>query len=312
MSDAVPIDPGAVRYIKLGRGGVWDDVSLDHGEMHFGYSRVPHEVALSADKEKIRQAIVALGERDPQAIADDVREVMDFYTLGPDCLWVTFARDQLWWAFADPEVIWLGPGDGHGARKRKVIGAWRNTDIAGELLRMDRLSTKLTKVASYRRTICAVEARTYLLRKVNGTVEPLVQRSTAARDALVEIVSEAIGTLHWADFETLVDVIFARSGWHRASAIGGTQKLFDLIVEQPTSNEVAGVQVKSAASQDMLSDFVQKADATGHYDRLFFVCHTPRGKLAAPRSNVHVWFGRRLAEIALRVGLADWVIAKVA
>jgi len=75
-------------------------------------------------------------------------------------------------------VTWIG-GDGinAGERIRKTIGGWRNTDINGELLRVNTLSTRLTKVAGYRRTICKIEAQDYLLRRINGEVEPLVAES---------------------------------------------------------------------------------------------------------------------------------------
>jgi hypothetical protein len=158
----------------------------------------------------------------------------------------------------------------------------------------------------------AVEAEEYLLRRINGMIEPLVLKSNQARDALLDVTSEAIASLHWADFETMVDVIFARSGWHRASAIGGTQKLFDMALEQPTTAERAAVQ-ESSATQKTLAQFVNQADETGTFDRLFFVCHTPKGAWAAPadRRDVHVWSGRELATTALRLGLSDWIIEKV-
>src|SRR5947209_4302048 len=127
-------------------------------------------------------------------------------------------------------------------------------------MRTALLSTKLTKVASYRRTLCAVEAEEYLLRRINGVVEPLVQKSNQARDALLDVLTQAIESLHWADFETMVDVIFARSGWHRASAIGGTQKLVDMTLEQPTTGERGAVQVKSSAGQRTLEEFISRAD----------------------------------------------------
>jgi hypothetical protein len=305
-----PIKPGDIRYIKLGKGGEWEHVSLTRGELHFGHKEIPHALALTGDREVIKKAVIENG-RDPQAAADDAREVVDFYTLGAVCLWVTVAQDHLWWTFAEPEVTWLGEGRDHGARTRRSIGGWRNADINGRPLRLDTLSTKLTKVASYRRTICAVEASDYLLRRINGVTEPVVEKNGQAREALIEAIEEAIKALHWTDFETLVDVIFARSGWHRASAIGGNQKLFDMLVEQPTTDEVAGVQVKSSATQEVLADFVEKADASGLYDRLFFACHSPRGALTPPRDNVHVWSGRDLAATVLRVGLADWVVDRV-
>lgn len=301
-----------VRYIKLGRGGRWEDVSLQRGELHFGYGKVSHELALTGDRQKIKEHQVELG-RDPRTATEDAREVTDFYQLGADCLWVTFAQDHLWWTFAEPKVTWLGAGEGHGERIRTSIGGWRNTDINGVPLRMDSLSTKLTKVAGYRRTICAIEAEDYLLRRINGVVEPLVLESNQARDALVGILSEAIKTLSWPDFETLVDMTFARSGWHRASPLGETQKLVDLVVEQPTTGERGAVQVKSAAGQKQLEKFINAADETGLFDRLFFACHSPRGTLVVPedRDDVHVWVDEELARTALRLGLADWIIEKI-
>lgn len=302
-----------VRYIKLGRGGRWDKVALERGEVHFGHGGISHELALTGDREKIKQHKIEHG-RDPRAATEDAREIVDFYKLGPDCLWVTFAHDHLWWTFADQEVTWLGKGDGsHGERVRKAIDGWKKLDINGTSLRIDTLSTKLTKVASYRRTLCSVEAEDYLLRRINGVVEPLVLKSNEARDALLEVVTEAIKALHWPDFETLLDLMFARSGWHRASVIGGTQKLVDLVLEQPTTGERGAIQVKSAAGQKQFDAFINAADETGSYDRLFFACHSPRGTLTAPvdRRDVHLWADRELARTALRLGLADWIIEKI-
>ena len=240
------ISARTVRYIKFGRGGEWAETSLERGELHFGHSKISHEMALAGDREAIKQVRIDQG-RDTRAAAEDAREIVDFYRLGSDCLWITFAKDHLWWTFADPKVVWLGPGKGHGERLRNSIGGWRNTDINGKPLKTNTLNTKLTKVANYRRTICAVDAQEYLRRRINGLEEPLIAKSTQARDALLAAIGEAIASLHWADFETLVDVIFARSGWHRASALGGSQKLVDIVLEQPTTNERAVVQVKSSA-----------------------------------------------------------------
>ena len=36
------------------------------------------------------------------------REILDFYRLGPEALWFTFFDGHLWWAHAEPEVVWLG------------------------------------------------------------------------------------------------------------------------------------------------------------------------------------------------------------
>lgn len=307
------IEPDAVRYIKLGTSNSWADFCFERGEIHFGHPSVPHEMAKKADRNEIIQRRIEQG-RTPGSAADDARQISDFHTLGSKCLWVTFAKDHLWWTFAEPDVVWLG-GDGssHGVWMRKCIGEWRNTDICSVPLRMGVLSTRLTRVAAYRRTICAVEAREYLVRRVNGASEPLLIKATAAREALLQVICDAVESLHWADFETLADVVFARSGWHRMSRLGGGLMTIDMAIEQPTTGERAAVQVKSTADQALLDRYIAQIDEMGTYSRLFFVCHSPRGNLSAGnRSDVHVWAGRGFAETILRVGLQDWVLEKIA
>jgi hypothetical protein len=101
---------GAVRYINLGQGGRWADYCLAKGEVHLGHAAVPHELALSGDRDSIRAFLVRTG-KSPAKASDFAREISDFYSLGPDCLWVTEAHHYLWWTYADPEVTWIG-GDG--------------------------------------------------------------------------------------------------------------------------------------------------------------------------------------------------------
>ena len=300
-----------VRYIKLGRGGCWAEVSLANGELHFGDGDISHEIASAGSRVTIKQAGMDQGQ-DARTAEQDAREIFDFYQLGADCLWITFARGHLWWTFAAPDVLWLGHGEGHGERVRKSVGGWRNTNLNGEPLKMFGLSSQLTKVAAYRRTICAVEAQDYLLRRINGIEEPLAAKGKQARAALLSILGEAIASLHWKDFETLIDVIFVRAGWHRVSALGGSQKLVDLVLEQVATNEVAAVQVKSSASQSVLEDYIGLVDEVGTFSRSFFICHTPLGSIAAPpnRRDVHVWSGEEIAVTALRLGLSDWIIER--
>jgi len=303
-----------VRYIKLGPKGIWVDSALAHGELHFGYGRVTHELAVEADAKKIKLHLVNLG-RDQQAAARDAQEVIDFYHLGEDCLWITFANDRLWWAFAKPEVVWLTEGlKPTGIRIRKTIDGWHDTDLNGQPLIMDGLSTKLTRVAAYRRTICRVKESDYLLRRINGIEDPIVARNLNARNSLIDTLQDCIASLHWKDFETLIDIIFSRSGWNRISPLGGSQKTVDLELEQVITNELAAVQVKSVASQKTLDDYIMRIDEAERFDRFFFVCHSPKGEITAPpeRSDVNVWTGKELAATILKMGLHDWVLEKVA
>jgi hypothetical protein len=302
-----------VRYIKLGRNGSWERASLDGGELQFGFQDAPHDLSLTGDLERIRKYLVDRG-RNPRSATRDAREIYEFYQFDEKCLWITFAREHMWWAFAAPEVRWLGGhGTTHGERARNVIGAWSNKDLVGEPLRISRLSTRLTKVAGYRRTICGIEAQEYLLRRINGLEEPLLTKFAEARDAMLQVTDDAIRALHWRDFETLVDLIFARSGWNRVSINGGNQKLLDMEIEQPITKERAAVQVKSQADQRTLDDYIRRTDEAEQFSRFFFVCHSPRGQLRLPedRNNVHLYQGSELSEAVLRTGLQDWVFEKI-
>ena len=278
-----------VRYIKLGQGGAWAERCLAHGEIHFGHHSVPHDLAQMRDRDLLISFLMRNGRASGKA-ADFAREILDFYMLGEDTVWITFEQGRLWWARAHAEVIWLGGNGDTGARLRRTIEPWRDTDLKGGVLAQSALSTRLTKVAGYRQTLCRIQQPDYLLRKIAGEAEPVVQAANRAREALLASADHLIGSLHWADFETFVDLVLARNGWHRTSALGGTMKDADLVVEQTVTGESALVQVKSAASQATLDDYMQRFDDSLEWSRLIFVCHSPKGVLDAKRRlDVLVW-----------------------
>ncbi len=309
----MPINPKDIRYIKLGTGGSWAQLGFERGEIHFGYKMVPHEICQSGDWESVAGFLRDHG-RNASKAKDGTREIRDFYTLGSDCLWVTFADGHLYWAFADPEVTWLGADeDNRGARMRKTVDGWRRVSIKDKPLSVDRLSTRLTQVAAYRQTICRVKASDYLLRRINGVEEPVVAQAREARSAMKAVAVEMITGLHWSDFETLVDLIFARSGWQRVSRVGEALTDVDLILEQPATGETAFVQVKSKAGQAVLDDYIDRFRRSGTHDHMFFVCHSPKGSLNVDASdNLHIWAGDRLAVAAVRAGLFDWLMDRSA
>lgn len=74
-----------IRYIKLGRGGRWEKSSIERGEVQFGHGKVAHDLALTGDRAKIKEALIKAG-RTSQSAADGAREVIDFYQLGADTL----------------------------------------------------------------------------------------------------------------------------------------------------------------------------------------------------------------------------------
>lgn len=304
--------PAHVRYIKLGRKDAWVAASLDGGTLQLGHVIIPHELCRRGSWSEVAVRFEAAGLGG--AKTSFTRELRDFYTLGTDCLWISFARGYLWWAFAEPEVTWLG-GDGarHGCRQRKVVGAWSNENLLGRPLRFNELSTRLTKVAAYRQTICEVSEAELLLRCITGDETPVLAMARAAKIQMLQAAEKMIADLHWADFEKMVDLIFARNGWQRVSELGGRQKDLDLEVYEPLIGARGFVQVKSQAGQGVFDQSLERYETGGSFDHMFFICHSPKGELRAPdRPNVHLWIRERLADMAIKAGLYDWLVQRSA
>jgi hypothetical protein len=80
--------------------------------------------------------------------------------------------------------------------------------------------------------------------------------------------------LTWQDFEMLVDLVFANSGWRRVGQVGKSQKSVDIELMLPTTGERASVQIKSAATKQDLAEYLGPLKDSQAYDRMFFVWHS--------------------------------------
>ncbi len=307
-----PQNPPHVRYIKLGPGGQWARRCFARDELHFGEASDPIDVCLNADWEGARKHMVETLGRSPGPATDAVREFRDFFALPAGTLWVTFSDGHLWWSTCEAEVFDLrGTPGQHGAVMRKVYG-WQKTSILGEPLRVDFLSTRLSKVAAYQRTICRIEDAEYLLRKINGLEEPGTLRAREAMAGVVVCAQEMIARLHEREFELLADLLLTHLGWSRISALGGPMPDVDLIIEQLATGERAFVQVKSRATQAVVDDYIDRFRASG-LDRMFFLCHSAKGALSCrDERKAHIWTGDELAEKAITAGLFKWLIDRIA
>lgn len=219
------------------------------------------------------------------------------------------------WAFAEPEVHYRGgEAVSAGTRYRVARGEWRDHDINGSILNLDRLSTRLTRLAAYQRTICGldVEQEQLCLRYINATVNDEQLAVVTARDELRERLMVLIERLSWRDFEQLVDLAFSRLGWLRVSALGETGKDIDLIVQQPLTGERIAVQVKSSATQAVVNDYAARLALRSPDERIMLVCHSPVGSLVAPPGidgrRIELMLGNDIMDLAIRTGLIDWIV----
>ena len=314
MEQIVALDVGLirkpeVRFIKLGPNNSWASRALRNQEVPFSFKEVPHELALSGDEKKIAEHMTASGRVGGPATSA-ARQILSFYGLDEDAIFITFADGMMWWTTAGREVVWLGDSADYAPRIRRAAG-WSAYSRANVPFYMSSLSSRLTKLASTQQTLCQVEASDYVLRKISDISEPSVVHAVAARTAVTTSILEMIGNLHWTDFETLVDLLLARSGWNRITSLGGQLKDVDMIVEQTITGERAFVQVKSASNQKELDSYVDLFSKNAECTRLIYVCHSPSQTLATARSDVQLWVGDDLANMVFKQGYFDWLVSHV-
>ena len=308
--EATDFEPTEVRYIKLGRGGKWEDRCLNHDQtVMLGYNSPHHTNAIGGEWEKVHDYWLKQKNGKAGVATSCVNQIKDFYTLPETALWVTFHARHLYWCFADAHVEEL-PG---GERVRKAIGGWRRESLAKEPkpLRIENLDGRVTKVQGYWGTICSVELEDYLIRKIRGEDQPDVQAAAQAHDQLKGCLASLIEGLWWKDFELLVDLVFAQAGWQRVSVLGKSEKDLDLDLLAPVTRKRAFVQVKSSATLATLEESVAAFRSTSGFDEMYFVVHTADSALRDHASTgVTVIDLPELAALVLSAGLVDWLITR--
>jgi len=261
---------------------------------------------MSGDWERVRR--VWLDKRlDEGAATRDVIQIRNFFEAGEDTLWITFSGGFLWWCFAKPGVKQHQDEEGS---YRETVDGWHNTDIKGAKLSSEKLSGNLLKVQSFQGTICDIKEFEYLKLKLNGQVLPQVEDAAQAENQMVEKIVPLMRLLTWQDFELLVDLVFSNSGWRRLGEVGKTKKNVDIELMLPTTGERAFVQVKSSASKQDLTQYVERLKDSHAYDLMFFVWHS--GDVGeVEESNVKLIGPDRLARMVFDAGLTSWLREKV-
>jgi hypothetical protein len=305
------INPTAARYIKLGEGGKWERECIkEQHTLRIGFEEVPHSLCSEGKWEEAAELLVK--ESKSKSVATTfARQLRLFYEGAEDILWITFYRNRLWWCFSRPEVTVLSDD---GSRTRPVIGRWQSCDVNGQPLEASRLSGKLLMMRRFQGTMCSVghQQFTYLLRKINAIAEPDVEAARSARDLLAQRVETIVRSLHWRDFEILIDLIFREAGWRRISELGGSQTPFDLELRSPITGERYGVQIKSQADLETFLAYQDECESLEGFSRFYFAVHSPSPELEliAPEGKVQLLRPAEVADRAVRYGLVDWVIDK--
>ncbi len=305
------IKPSQALYIKLGRGGAWEsDCIIRDQTLRLGYREASYDLCLQGKWDEVLEEMRTI-RKDAGAATRDTHQIRLFYESDETVLWITFFGDRLYWCFSERQITLL-PDQ---SKTRPVIGQWRSTEITGRPLQKNQLSGSLLSMEGFRGTICTVKEFGYLVQKINGQVLKDVEEATEALSTLEQKIEALIRRLHWKDFEILADLIFRQAGWQRVGVLGETEKIIDLDLLSPITVERYAVQIKSKANLEEFESYQQKfADMQG-YTRLYFVVHTPSNDLAQAEDGsteeVELLLPKDIAHLAVKYGLADWIIAKV-
>ncbi|HBB86165.1 MAG TPA: hypothetical protein DC047_00950 [Blastocatellia bacterium] len=304
------IRPETIRFIKLGAKGLWEKSCIeDDGTIRLGYESPYHENSLAGDWEPVRAFWLDYRRGNRGAAARDLIQIRDFYELPEGALWITFYKRKLYWCFAERQIIKREDG----SRTRRTINGWSCEDLnqSPSTLTIENLDGRVTKVQGFRGTICGVDLPEYLVRKINGEEQPEVKATKDNLASLQHSIENLIQGLWWKDFELLVDLIFAQSGWQRISVLGQTDKDIDLDVFSPVTNRRAFIQVKSHASFEIFNNSVARFREMKQFDEMYFVVHTSDPRLASrPKDGVHILGLSRLSQLVINAGLVNWLITK--
>lgn len=301
-------------YIKLGRGGCWEEDSISRSLLRIGWSKQTLEDINTGRWAEIEQQLRVEQAGKPQVATTDLNRLRDIAQSTPDDIWITFHGAKLWWArLADCGVEQDGI-----SKFRRIQDVWSDKSLKGQLLVTAELPGKLAQLQGFRGTVCGVREGDLLRRVIAGDRSPLALEISTHREHLATVAKKAIEELHWKDYETLVDLVFRDTGWIRVSILGQQVKGYDLELREPITQDKYLVQIKSQASLKDLTETVSQFfpdDAPNDYKRMFFVVHSPANDLLESSDipeYVDLIPPQRLADLVIDAGLSRWLEEKVA
>jgi hypothetical protein len=312
--------PNSVRYVKNGMGGQWWQAAHTNGQVHLGWRDIPPNLLLNpTDFAAIRQ-IVRDGFGPRRGAQADFRALCTVLEAPSQHIWVTFEDGCMWWCTVNDGVT-VNP-DGQTAERGyfwlTCNRPWSNTslnEVNDRRFAMTQLPGTVTAVAGFQGVVYMPSAWDSIVRLIKGETNPDVKTAIERRGDHELAVNNIVQQLSPIDFEHLIDLILARTGWDRISTLGKTQEGIDMEAENPTTGEIAFVQVKSTAAQEVLDDYVERFKIRrDRYARMIFAVHTLEGIVNPPVDipEVRLWTGEIIAELVVRVGLGKWVENRLA
>lgn len=303
-------------YIKLGVRGVWEGDSTKSGKIRIGWGDTKLEDIQKGNWDKIKKEIQEdfRARNKKTGATQDFNALKNIYDADSNTVFVTFYDSKLWWCRVRDEVGKDRIKEDGTSKYREVDGKWSDQDRDRKVLLSNQIPGNLSKLQRYPATCCRVGEVDHLRRLINAEHSSEYNSISEAKKELKSRVVAGIKLLHWKDFEILVDLVFSQAGWRRVSVLGETMKFFDLVLEEPITNDRYGVQIKSAATSGDFKNYAERF-TNSEFKRLYFVVHSTDGEKLSEDSkdyeNVELIFADELAKMVVDGGLVDWLMEKI-
>lgn len=182
--------PSNLRFVRSGRGERWRDANLGRQEIHFGWSRTPHTLLQTKDREKLRENLAkehaAKKYKNESArktaVSNSLRELFD--ALEPERFtWLTIAHDKLWWCTAKPGIELGNESDSAGHFFARCDRLWSGCSLTGNVLELRKLPKSVSVMSRYQGTLCEPRQGASIWRAIRGETDPAVLQFYEVREA---------------------------------------------------------------------------------------------------------------------------------
>lgn len=306
--------PTAVKYIKCGEGSCWWKVSRDESQVHAGWGDIPDNLLTQGNLTEIEAHLRRRYPPGRSGFTQDFNQLKALLGRPSQYVWTTIEAGDLWWCTVR-DGLTVNPESDYRDRGHFWLQCdlpWNNRSLGGRQLLISSLPGAIAATRGFRATLCTPEASPQILRAIRDEPDEEAHAAAAARLIYEGAIVRLLRRLHPKDFELLVDLILSRAGWTRIATVGGVTEGTDIEAENAATGELAFVQVKGKAGQATLADYVRRFNERSAYQRMIFAVHTPQGRLEPPIDHrIQVWDGERIAELAVKLGLADWIASRI-
>jgi hypothetical protein len=298
-----------IYYLKLGRGGEWADESIAHGRARIEWKSTPLAQINAGEWSVIKKAL-QIEAKTTGAGTAEANALERFCRSTEADIWVTFHDSKLWWGRLKKGAV----KEDATSKYREVLDGWHDRSLKESLLLANQIPGRISQLQGFRATICRVRDRDALLRLLSGERSAEFLALAESKNRLIAQTARAIRTLHWKDFELLVDLVFRQSGWRRVSAVGERMKSVDIELEDPITGDQYQVQVKSRATMEIATKCKEEFAASA-FRKHYLVVHTPTPDLLGATNlnsdEFEIILAERLAGMVVDGGLTSWLLDKI-